>query len=47
MHFTTLQGTHPHPELKLHNLEMPYTEAVKFLGMMWDTKLLWKNYIAN
>ena len=47
MHFTTLPGTHPHPDLKLHNLKIPYAETVKFLGLMWDTKLLWKNHIAK
>ena len=47
MHFTTQPGTHPHPELKLHILEIPYTATVKLLGLMWDTKLLWKNHISK
>lgn len=48
MHFTTLPGLHMNkPVLKLGDSILPYTESMRFLGLIWDPKLTWKNHIVN
>ena len=46
MHFTTLPGIINRPELKHGNAVIPYTDNVKFLGLLWDSKLTWKGHIS-
>ena len=46
MHFTTVPGLHINkPQFLIGNHVIPYTESIKFLGLIWDTKLLWKEHI--
>ena len=33
------------PRLLLHNLEIPFVTSVKFLGVIFDTRLTWKRHI--
>ena len=48
MHFTTLPGLHINkPQLAIENHIIPYTNSIKFLGMIWDTELLWGKHIAK
>ena len=46
MHFTTVPGLHINrPQFSIGNHNIPYTESIKFLGLIWDTKLLWREHI--
>ena len=47
VHFTRLRGIHPHPELKLNNSVLPYVENVRYLGLIFDHKLTWKQHILD
>ena len=47
MHFTTLRGIINRPELKLGNAVIPYTDNIKFLRSLWDSKLTWKGHITK
>lgn len=31
----------------MYNEVLPYTDHFKFLGLIWDNKLTWKNHIAQ
>ena len=43
---TTVPGLHiDKPQFLIGNHVIPYTESVKFLGLIWDTKFLWKAHI--
>ena len=45
MHFTQLPELHPSPELYMYKKEIKYEKAFKFLGMIFDTKLTFKQHI--
>jgi ribonuclease HI len=46
MHFSALPGLHMNlPALSLGNNILPYTESMKFLGLIWDRKLNWREHI--
>ena len=48
MHFTTLPGLHFNkPQFYIGNQLIPYSESIKFLGLIWDPKLTWKEHIAR
>ena len=48
MHFTTLPGLHINkPQLAVGNYIIPYTNSIKFLGMIWNRKLLWREPITK
>ena len=48
IHFNAIQGVHINrPQLYIGNNLNPYTESIKFLGLTWDSKLLWREHIAQ
>lgn len=47
VHFTTIPGLHPSPTLKLYNNILPYVDDIRFLGLIWDSKLTWEKHIAT
>ena len=48
MHFTTLPGMHINiPAFSITNNQIPYVDSIKFLGLVWDSKLLWKKHISQ
>ena len=47
MQFTCLPGLHNQPTLRLGDAMLPYTDKIKFLELIWDTKLIWKEHIAK
>jgi ribonuclease HI len=47
MRFSINPGLYLNPELKMYNKTLPYVENIKFLGLIWDTKLKWTQHIAK
>ena len=47
VHFTHLQGMHPDPDLRLDNVTLPYVPSIKFLGLLWDTRLTWRGHVST
>ena len=47
MQFASLPGLYDQPTLKLGDAMLPYTDKIKFLRLIWDTKLTWKEHIAK
>jgi len=47
MHFTTNPGLHNRPQLKLGDHVLPYVDSIKYLGLIWDSKLTWRPHIAK
>ena len=47
MHFTDKPGMHCTPTLQLGLQNISFSNNLKFLGLLWDTKLLWKQHILN
>ena len=47
MHFCNKITLHPDPCLKLYNCQIPVVTEVKFLGIIFDSKLTFKPHIAN
>ena len=46
-HFTTMPGMYNSPELKLGEQFLPYTDSIKFLWLIWNPKLTWKQHIST
>ena len=47
VHYTSLPGLHNSPVLRMGETIIPYTDKIKFLGLIWDVKLTWKEHIAK
>jgi exonuclease III/ribonuclease HI len=47
MHFSRHRSFHPHPVLSLSNNVLPFTETVRFLGMVFDEKLNWLPHLRQ
>ena len=47
VHFCNCRALHPHPTLHLNNNPIPVVEKAKFLGVMFDEKLNFKEHIAH
>ena len=45
MHFHTLPGLHLSPAIMLNNHSIEHCNEVKFLGLIWDTKLTSRAHI--
>ena len=45
MHFTLLAGLHPSAEFYMYKKEIKYKKKFKFLGMIFDKKLTFKQHI--
>ena len=39
IYFTTIPEMHNSPELKMGEHVLPYTDRIKLLGLIWDSKL--------
>ena len=46
-HFTTVPGLHLKPQFHIGNNQIPYTENIILLGLVWDEKRLWKHHVAR
>jgi hypothetical protein len=47
MHFCNKRTPHPEPSLRHCNTEMSVVNEMKFLGIIFDSKLTFKRQIAN
>lgn len=47
IHFCRLRKEHSAPEYRINDNVVPYQENVKFLGLIWDRKLIWKDHIRE
>jgi hypothetical protein len=45
MHFCNKRGLHPDPELKLYNSPIKIVPETKFLGLLFDSKLIFLPHI--
>lgn len=45
IHFCKQRKTHPHPKLTIENQTIPRVRKIKFLGLIFDEKLTWKDHI--
>ena len=45
LQFTTFPGLHNQPLLKIGGEIIPYTDCVRFLGLLWDPKLTWAKHV--
>lgn len=47
VHFCKLRGNHREPDLRLLNITIPIVNKTKFLGVILDKKLTWKQHILE
>lgn len=47
LHFNKKQYNNYNPHLQLNNHPIEYVQHIKFLGIIFDTKLTWKNHITS
>uniref|UniRef100_A0A2P2I0Q3 Pol-like protein n=1 Tax=Hirondellea gigas TaxID=1518452 RepID=A0A2P2I0Q3_9CRUS len=47
VHFTKIPGLHIQPNLYINNQMLNYADSIKFLGLIWDSKLTWKSHIKT
>ena len=47
VHFCRIRGVHPDPDLYIHGQRIPCVNEVKFLGVIFDSRLTWVPQILN
>ena len=47
LHFHRLRGIQVPPNLRLGNVELPFVESLRFLGMIFDRRLNWRDHISD
>ena len=47
MHVMPVPSLHLKPQLHIRNNQIPYTENITFLGLVWGEKLLWKYHVSR
>ena len=47
VHFSDKPGLFLPPPLRLNGQSIQYSDCCKFLGLLWDRKLLWKQHVAE